>query len=98
MKLNNKQKKFLKGKAHDLPAVVYVGNNGISEGVLREINQTLDCHELIKIKVRCDDQESMQSLVEEIQAQASANLVQVIGHTVVLYRAAKEPQIQLPRS
>lgn len=96
MTLSNKQKKYLKGLAHKLPAVVYVGSNGISEAVLREIDQTLNAHELIKIRIRCDDQAELQDLLEAIKSRSQACLVQVIGHTVVLYRAAKEPQLILP--
>ena len=94
--LNNKQKKHLKGLAHPLNPVVMIGQNGVSEAVLNEINATLEAHELIKIKIRCDDQEELKPLVKEITDKVSASLVQVLGHTVVLYRTAKEPKIKLP--
>ena len=47
--VTGKQKKYLKGLAHKLNPVVMVGNNGVSEAVLKEINATLAAHELIKI-------------------------------------------------
>ena len=96
MDLNNKQKKYLKGLAHPLNPVVMIGHNGISEAVLKEINTTLEAHELIKIKIRCDDQEQFKPLVDEITDKVRASLVQVLGHTVVLFRTAKEPKIKLP--
>lgn len=97
MELNSKQKKYLKGLAHPLKPAVMVGYSGISEGVLKEINVTLDSHELIKIRIRCEDQNELKPLVESIAAKANAALIQVVGHTVVLYRRGKEPEIELPR-
>ena len=94
--VTGKQKKYLKGLAHKLNPVVMVGNNGVSEAVLKEINATLAAHELIKIRVRCDDQVEFQAIVSEIEEKAGASLIQAIGHSVVLYKEAEEPVIKLP--
>ncbi|EJS89092.1 hypothetical protein AAUPMB_07522, partial [Pasteurella multocida subsp. multocida str. Anand1_buffalo] len=50
--LSTKQKQFLKGLAHHLNPVVMIGNNGLTEGVLAEIDNALAHHELIKVKNR----------------------------------------------
>ncbi|SMF20461.1 ribosome assembly RNA-binding protein YhbY [Pseudobacteriovorax antillogorgiicola] len=96
MELNNKQKKYLKGLAHNLNPVVMVGNNGINDGVLKEIETTLEAHELIKIRIRCEGQEELKPLVDDIAQKVNATLVQVLGHSVTLYRQGKEPKINLP--
>ena len=95
-KITGKQKKYLKGLAHKLNPVVMVGNKGVSEAVLKEIDATLEAHELIKIRVRCEDQVEFQETVAEIEEKANASLIQAIGHSVVLYREAKEAVIKLP--
>ena len=95
-KITGKQKKYLKGLAHKLSPVVMVGNKGVSEAVLKEIDATLEAHELIKIRVRCEDQGEFQETVAEIEEKANASLIQSIGHSVVLYREAKEAVIKLP--
>ena len=95
--ITGKQKKYLKGLAHKLNPVVMVGNNGVSEAVLKEINATLAAHELIKIRVRCDDQVEFQQIVAEIEEKAGAALIQAIGHSVVLYKEAEEAVIKLPK-
>ncbi len=95
-KITGKQKKYLKGLAHKLSPVVMVGNKGVSEAVLKEIDATLEAHELIKIRVRCEDQVEFQETVAEIEEKANASLIQSIGHSVVLYREAKEAVIKLP--
>ncbi|MCL2891770.1 ribosome assembly RNA-binding protein YhbY [Brenneria tiliae] len=97
MNLSNKQKQHLKGLAHPLKPVVMLGNNGLTEGVLAEIEQALEHHELIKVKVTCEDRETKTLIVDAIIRETGAGNVQVIGHTLVLYRPAKERKIVLPR-
>ena len=58
MKLNNKQKQHLKGLAHPLKPVVMLGNNGLTEGVLAEIELALEHHELIKVKIAAEARET----------------------------------------
>lgn len=94
--LNSKQVSFLRGLAHKLEPVVTVGNAGVSEGVIKEIEFTLKTFELIKIKLRCDDQDELKILVDDIAAAVKASKIQVIGHTLVLYRRSKEPKIAVP--
>lgn len=96
LELSNKQKKYLKGLAHSLNPVVMIGNQGVSEAVVKEIHLTLEAHELIKIKIRCDDQEQLHPLVDAVLAQSKASLVQLIGHSLVLFRPSKETKIKLP--
>lgn len=97
MNLSNKQKQHLKGLAHPLKPVVMLGNNGLTEGVLAEIEQALEHHELIKVKIATEDRETKRLIVDAILRETGASNVQVIGHTLVLYRASKERKIVLPR-
>lgn len=95
--LSTKQKQFLKALAHHLNPVVMLGNNGLTEGVLAEIDQSLERHELIKVKISGADRETKQLIIDAIVRETKACAVQTIGHILVLYRPAQEPQIQLPR-
>ncbi len=94
--LTSRQNKFLRGLAHELSPVVQIGQHGVSEAAVKEINRCLADHELIKIRVACDDQEAFRALLEEVETLCGASTVQAIGHTVVLYRPAKKPKIALP--
>ncbi|MCC5825404.1 MULTISPECIES: ribosome assembly RNA-binding protein YhbY [Alkalimonas] len=98
MALSNKQKQFLKSKAHDLKPVVLLGGNGLTEGVLAEVEQALEHHELIKVKVPGEDREQKVLVMDAIVRETKADKVQVIGKTLVLFRPAKEPKIQLPKA
>ena len=95
MNLSTKQKQHLKGLAHPLKPVVLLGSNGLTEGVLAEIEQALEHHELIKVKIATEDRET--KTVEAIVRETGACNVQVIGKTLVLYRPTKERKISLPR-
>ena len=99
MKLTNNQKKYLRSLAHELKPFVMIGQQGLSESVLAEINSTLLKHELIKIKLRVENHNVKQEIVEKIIEFSNAKLVQVIGGVLVIYRPFEDnPDIILPRS
>lgn len=95
--LSTKQKQFLKGLAHHLNPVVMLGGNGLTEGVLAEIENALAHHELIKVKIAGADRETKQLIIDAIVRETQASNVQTIGHILVLYKPSKEKKIQLPR-
>lgn len=95
--LSTKQKQFLKGLAHHLSPVVMLGGNGLTEGVLAEIDNALNHHELIKVKISGADRETKQLIIDAIVRETQSSNVQTIGHILVLYRPSEEGKIQLPR-
>lgn len=97
MSLTNKQKQFLKSKAHDLKPVILLGGNGLTEGVVAEIENALNHHELIKIKVPGEDREQKVLIMDAIIRETKADKVQVIGKILVLFRQTEDKKIQLPR-
>ncbi|WP_018692935.1 ribosome assembly RNA-binding protein YhbY [Algicola sagamiensis] len=97
MNLSNKQKQYLKQLAHDLKPVVLLGQHGLTEGVLSEIELALDHHELIKVKAPSEDRELKQQVFEAIVRETNATKVQTIGHIIVLYRPTDDKKIQLPK-
>lgn len=97
MSLTSSQKKFLRQRAHHLKPVVIIGQHGLGENVLGEIDNALAHHELIKVRVNAADREERQQLIDAIIQQSQAEQVQLIGHVAVFYRPAEEPKIQLPR-
>ncbi|WP_413735404.1 ribosome assembly RNA-binding protein YhbY [Sodalis sp. RH21] len=97
MNLNNKQKQHLKSLAHPLKPVVMLGNNGLTEGVLAEIELALEHHELIKVKIAAEERETKTLIADAIVRETGANNIQLIGGVLVLYRPATQPNITLPR-
>ena len=97
MKLSNKQKQYLKGLAHSLKPVLQLGNNGLTEGVLAEIDNALAHHELIKIKVPSDDREEKSLIMDAIIRESGAMKIQTIGHTMVLFKQSEDKKISIPK-
>lgn len=97
MKLSKKQIQFLKGEAHSLKPVVQLGGNGFTEGVLAEILNALEIHELIKVKIPAEDREELQLYVEAIVRESKAEKVQLIGKTLVLFKQSEKQKIELPK-
>ncbi|WEN13585.1 ribosome assembly RNA-binding protein YhbY [Rhodanobacter sp. AS-Z3] len=98
MALTSSQTRYLRSLAHDLNAVVLLGNKGATEAVVKELNQALDIHELVKIKLSGGDKDERQAQIDVLTGGTGAEPVQQIGHVVVLFRRnVDEPKIALPR-
>lgn len=97
MKLTNKQKQYLKGLAHSLKPVVQLGANGLTEGVMAEIDGALAHHELIKVRVPTDDKEEKALIMDAIVRESGAIKLQVIGHVLILFKQSDEKKIDIPR-
>ena len=91
------QRQFLKSLAHRLQPVVMIGNQGLTAAVLKEIEQSLSAHELIKIKAATDDVDTRNAWMEEICTSSRAAPVQQIGKVMVIYRPAAISAITLPK-
>ncbi len=88
MKLSTKQIAHLRGLAHSLSPVVMIGNNGLNENVLKEIELNLNAHELIKVQVAMDDRDARNTLYTEICSKTHAVAVHHIGKQLVFYRVS----------
>jgi RNA-binding protein len=97
MTLTNKQKQVLKSLGHPLKPVVQLGSNGLTEGVIAEIESALNHHELIKVKVPTDDRDEKILIMDAIVGETKSHKVQSIGHILLLYKASKDPVIKLPK-
>jgi RNA-binding protein len=83
--VNPIEKKKLKALAHPLNPVVIIGQAGLTEAVINEINLALNAHELIKVRIRAERDERT-VIREQICTETGSELVQSIGQVVVLYR------------
>ena len=97
MNLNKKQIQYLKGVAHSLKPIVLLGNNGLTEAVVAEIDFALNHHELIKVKIPTDNKETKELIVEAICRETNSTKIQVIGKTLIIYRQSEEHKIRIPK-
>jgi RNA-binding protein len=92
------QNRFLRGQAHGLKAMLQLGGKGLTDAVVAEIDNALEHHELIKVKITAEDRETRDGVIAALIERSGAALVQRIGHVAVLYRPNRDRrQIVLPR-
>ncbi len=101
MSLSENQKKHLRRLAHPLHPLVTVGNAvgepGKLESIIKELDSTLNAHELVKVGARLGDREARDKVFAELCKQTGSELVQRIGNVAVLYRARQDkPKVILP--
>lgn len=101
-KLTNAQKKFLRKLGHNLSPAVYIGKEGLSETVVSAIDESLQHHELIKVKLINTDKISKHEAADQVPEHTRSLLVQLIGKTLIIYRPnsqkKKEERIRLPKN
>ena len=95
MTSSNEDKKYLRRLGHNLKPVVTIAGKGLTENVAIEIDRALSDHELIKIKLAVGDRDAKKVLTDEICEKFNAQLVQSIGHILLLFRKAKTPNPKL---
>ncbi len=97
MSLKGTQKRELRAVGHHLNPVIYVAEQGLTEGLIKETERALDDHELIKVKFAISDREARQQLISQLSQDCRAEVIQVIGKMALLYRAAKKPNLKLSK-
>jgi len=95
--MTGSQKRYLRGRAHALRPTVVVGQRGLTEAVLRQIDGALDSHELIKIRLPEADRDGRAQAAKVLAERLACIVAGSIGHVLILYREHPEtPVIQLP--
>ena len=99
MALSGKQVRYLRGLGHHLSPVVQVGHGGITDGVVKAVDQALLDHELVKLKVSENAPEDRRETARILAQRTGSEEVQVLGRTVLLYRPHPDtPRIALPKA
>lgn len=96
MPLSSTQKRHLRSLGHHLKPVVWIGQHGLGDNVMAEIEQALDSHELIKIKIAAD-REARKAIAGEITSRTQAEAIHSIGQMLIVFRRnEKKPKVALP--
>jgi RNA-binding protein len=97
VKLTGKQKRYLRSLGNPLNPVVRLGKDGLDDGVVGAVNEALERHELIKVKLELGGSEDRFEAANFLAEQTKSEVAQVMGGTILLYRKhPKEPKISLP--
>ena len=92
IQLTPAERKTYRAAAHHLDPVVMIGNDGLSNAVIKEIELALNAHGLIKIRVLGDDREQRESMFHSLADQLNAAAIQHIGKLLVLWRPMPEKE------
>lgn len=95
MPISPDRKKQFRTIGHKLNPIVTIAGNGLSEGVLAELNRALDDHELIKVKLALTEREDRKQVVEELGQLPGVEIIQEIGKVVLLYKPNKKANPKL---
>jgi len=95
MTLSAADKKQYRAIAHKLNPVIIVGDKGLSESLLEELERALNDHELIKVKVAIGDRDERRQLIDQMTSNTGAELIQAIGKVAVLLKKNAKPNPKL---
>ncbi|ANC77950.1 ribosome assembly RNA-binding protein YhbY [Fictibacillus phosphorivorans] len=95
--LTGKQKRFLRSKAHHIQPIFQVGKGGVNSNLIKQVEEALEARELIKVSVLQNCEDDKDTVASQLYSGSKAELVQVIGSTIVLYKESiNQKRIQLP--
>ncbi len=90
--MNAKLKKKFRAIGHRLKPVVTIAGKGLSDSVCAELNRAMDDHELIKVRI-VGAREERAEMVKKISQIEAAEIIQIVGGVVLLYRPAQKPNL-----
>ena len=93
--LLTKQKVKLRSLAMTLRPIFQVGKEGLSDNLIKGLDDALEAHELIKISVLKNCSSNIKEVAYDIASKTNSELIQIIGRNVVFYRESKKQLIEL---
>lgn len=97
--LGRKQKKYLRSLAHHIDPIFQIGKGGVNPELVKGVQEALEKRELIKVSKLANCDEEREAVARKLAERSQAELVQVIGNTIVLYKESKNHKtIDLPGS
>lgn len=92
-KLTSYQKKHLRGLAHNLKPVVFIGQKGMTDKVASSTDDALNAHELIKVKFNeFKNKIEKKQIAELIETGTGCQLVGILGHVAIFFRQHENPE------
>jgi RNA-binding protein len=95
--ITGKQKRFLRSEGHHIKPVFQVGKAGVNKNLIKQVAEALEARELIKLSILQNCEEDKEEVAKSIAVGAKAEVVQIIGKTIIFYKESKEnKKIDLP--
>ncbi len=95
--LTSKQKSYLRSEAHHLQPIFQIGKSGLTQQIVKQIEEALEARELIKVSVLQNCEQDREEIAQLLGEEKGIEVVQVIGKTIILYKeSAEKKKIELP--
>ena len=88
--ITSKQRAYLRSLSVELQTIMQIGKGGISENLIKTVDDALEAKELIKLSVLENSDETARSAADSIADATGADVVAVLGRKIVLYRESKK--------
>jgi RNA-binding protein len=99
MALTGKQHRHLRALGHHLEPIVQMGKQGLTTSVETAVEQALETHELVKVRLGTECPDDRGAVAEKLAAALKADVAQQLGRTILLYRRhPTKPKIVLPKA
>ena len=97
--ITSKQRRYLKGLAHELEPMVMIGKEDLTDNIINELDVNLEKRELVKVKIQDRSALKPKETANELAEKLGADFVQAIGKKFVIYRkSVEQPKIELPKA
>lgn len=91
IELTNAERKTLSAAANSINPVVQIGQSGLTEGVVGKVKESLEAHELIKVKF-LEFKDEKKEITEQLLEKTNATLVRIIGNVAIIYKKADDEE------
>jgi|SRR6516225_4826820 RNA-binding protein len=92
-------RRALRGHGHGMSAIVQIGKAGVTTAVVKQVEQALADHELVKVKIGRECPADRHEVAERLDAEPGVNIVQMVGRMLLLYkRHPKHPRYEGKRA
>lgn len=96
--MTSKQRAYLRSLANNVVTIFQVGKNGISENLIKQVNDALEARELIKLNVLENSPDEITDVANVLAQKTNSELVQTMGNKITLFRQKKkDSKINLPK-
>ncbi len=92
--MTSKERAFLRGLAMNIDPLVHIGKNGISDNLIRQIDDILEAKEIVKIAVLQNSEYTAKELIDTLAKAVNAEAVQAVGSKITLYRVSKKKDVK----
>ncbi len=93
MKLTSKQRAFLRKQAHSLDPIVRIGKDGMSDNLVKSLQDAIESRELVKVKILQNSEVDKNEIAHELALKSDCQLVATIGRTLLYFKENKDKPV-----